>query len=156
MKQSLSEDHISIGEITMNLEEFEKLPDVLPVETLALMFQDVLDNFELKNIEKRDFLLILSQLMDRQVMTYELLESEVRNNVDLVLCRLWNTDSYEDVDIILSIVVNLGLKNCFGEIEESIDQDKDIDKLILKEILETIEVVGDNILNPYYDLERFE
>ncbi|MED4532563.1 hypothetical protein ABET51_09175 [Metabacillus fastidiosus] len=93
----------------MNLEEFEKLPDVLPVETLALMFQDVLDSFELKNIEKMDFLLILSQLMDRQVMSYELLESEVRNNVDLVLCRLWNTHSYEDVDIILSIVVNLGL-----------------------------------------------
>ncbi|ERI09032.1 hypothetical protein [Aneurinibacillus aneurinilyticus] len=140
----------------MNLEEFEKLPDVLPVETLALMFQDVLNDFVLKKIDKKNFLLILSQLMDRQVMTYELLESEVRNNVDMVLCRLWNTDSYEDVDIILSIVVNLGLKNCFQKIKESINQDKDIDELILKEILETIDDVGDNILNPYYDLEKFK
>lgn len=97
----------------MNLEEYENLPDVLPVETLALMFQDVLNDFKQKKIDKTNFLFILSQLMDRQVMTYELLESEVRNNIDMVLCELWNTDSYDDVDIILSIVVNLGLKNCF-------------------------------------------
>ncbi|WCN36395.1 hypothetical protein [Aneurinibacillus uraniidurans] len=140
----------------MNLEEFEKLPDVLPVETLALMFRDVLNDFTLKKIDKRNLFLITSQLMDRQVMTYELLESEVRNDVDKVLCRLWNTDSYEDVDIILSIVVNLGLENCFQKIKESISQHKNIDELILKEILETIDEVGDNILNPYYDLERFK
>ncbi|MDM5154756.1 hypothetical protein QUF88_13255 [Bacillus sp. DX1.1] len=140
----------------MNLEEYENLPDVLPVETLALMFQDVLNDFKQKKIDKTNFLFILSQLMDRQVMTYELLESEVRNNIDMVLCELWNTDSYDDVDIILSIVVNLGLKNCFQKIKYYINQDKNIDDLILKEILETIDEVGGNISNPYYDLERFK
>lgn len=101
----------------MNLKEIEKLPDVLPTETLALMFQNVLNEFNTGKIEKKDFLLILSQLTDRQVMTYELLESEVRNSIDKVLHRLWNTDSYDDVDIILSIVVNLGLKNCFQKLK---------------------------------------
>ncbi|KAF6563629.1 hypothetical protein G9G63_12895 [Paenibacillus sp. EKM202P] len=140
----------------MDHKEIEKLPDVLPTETLALMFQNVLNEFDTGKIEKEDFLLILSQLTDRQVMTYELLEIEVRNSIDKVLHRLSNTDSYDDVDIILSIVVNLGLKNCFQKIKDSINQDKDIDELILKEIIETIDEVGGNISNPYHSLERFK
>ncbi|AHM67335.1 MULTISPECIES: hypothetical protein [Paenibacillus] len=140
----------------MNLKEIENLPDVLPTETLALMFQNVLNEFDTGKIEKKDFLLILSQLTDRQVMTYELLEIKVRNSIDKVLHRLWNTDSYDDVDIILSIAVNLGLKNCFQKIKDSINQDKDIDELILKEIIETIDEVGGNISNPYHSLERFK
>ncbi|UQQ34084.1 hypothetical protein [Paenibacillus polymyxa] len=140
----------------MNLKEIENLPDVLPTETLALMFQNVLNEFDTGKIEKKNFLLILSQLTDRQVMTYELLEIKVRNSIDKVLHRLWNTDSYDDVDIILSIAVNLGLKNCFQKIKDSINQDKDIDELILKEIIETIDEVGGNISNPYHSLERFK
>ncbi|MBE3650366.1 hypothetical protein [Paenibacillus polymyxa] len=140
----------------MNLKEIENLPDVLPTETLSLMFQNVLNEFDTGKIEKKDFLLILSQLTDRQVMTYELLEIKVRNSIDKVLHRLWNTDSYDDVDIILSIAVNLGLKNCFQKIKDSINQDKDIDELILKEIIETIDEVGGNISNPYHSLERFK
>lgn len=140
----------------MNLEEIEKLPDVLPTEILISMFKNALNDFEKNNNDKREFLLILSQLTDRQVMTYELLENETRSNIDKVLCKLWNTDSYEDVDIILSIVVNLGLKNCFLKIKESINQDENIDELILNEIIETIDEVGENISNTYHDLERFK
>ena len=140
----------------MSIEEIEKLSDVLPMEVLALLFQNVLNEFEIIKIDKREFLLILSQLTDRQVMTYELLESEIRNNIDEVLCKLWNTESYEDVDIILSIVVNLGLKNCFQIIKDSIHQNKNINEIILNEIIETIDEVGENILNPYHGLEKFK
>lgn len=48
-------------------------------------------------------------------------------------------DSYEDVDIILSIVVNLGLEDCFTTIKQSIIQNKKIDDMILNEIIETID-----------------
>lgn len=72
------------------------------------------------------------------------------------LSRLWNTDSYDEVDIILSIVVNLGLEICFNKIKESLEQCKDIDKSILNEIQETIDEVGENISNPYYSLEEFK
>lgn len=140
----------------MNLEEIEKLPDIMPTEALALMFQKVLIELASKNIDKQEFLLILSQLTDRQVMTYELLENETRKQVDEILCSLWNTDSYEDVDIILSIVVNLGLENCFAKIKQSITQNEKIDEMILNEILETIDEVGDNISNPYHDLEKYK
>lgn len=140
----------------MDINEIENLPDRIPTGTLISMFQNALDQFRNNKIEKDGFLLILSQLTDRQVMTYELLRSDIRNDIDRTLSRLWNTDSYDEVDIILSIVVNLGLEICFNKIKESLEQYKDIDKSILDEIQETIDEVGENISNPYYSLEKFK
>ena len=140
----------------MDINEIKNLPDRIPTGTLISMFQNVLFQFRNNEIEKDSFLLILSQLTDRQIMTYELLKSDIRNDIDRTLSRLWNTDSYDDVDIILSIVVNLGLEICFNKIKESLEHYKDIDKLILEEIQETVDEVGDNISNPYYSLEKFK
>ena len=140
----------------MDINEIVNLPDRIPTGTLISMFQNALDRFRNNKIEKDDFLLILSQLTDRQVMTYELLRSDIRNDIDRTLFRLWNTDSYDEVDIILSIVVNLGLEICFNKITESLEQYKDIEKSILDEIQETIDGVGENISNPYYSLEKFK
>lgn len=140
----------------MNIGDIEKLPDGLPTEVLLSLFRNALKDFENKILDKKVFLLILSELTDRQVRTYELLEEKTRNDVDVLMRKLWNTNSYEDVDIILSIVVNLGLKNCFIKIKESISEEDNIDSIILNEIKETIMEVGDNISNPYYDLEKFK
>ncbi|MFD1886479.1 hypothetical protein [Paenibacillus wenxiniae] len=140
----------------MNLEEIEKLPDILNTETLEFLFQTVLNEFGSESITKKEFLLILSELADRQGMTYELLKSSIRKRIDEVLCTLWNTDSYEDVDLILSIVVNLGLESCFDIIKQSVSKNNKIDKVILDEILETINEVGDHISNPYYSMEKYK
>ncbi|ENQ3105781.1 hypothetical protein ACEOWJ_001768 [Bacillus cereus] len=140
----------------MKLEEYEMLPDILSVDELEQYSQGALTDFSAKNTDKEVFLQILSQLMDRQVMTYELLRDEIRDEIDNVLCELWNTNSYHDVDIILSIVVNLGLKSCFEKIKDSISQEHHIDSLILHEIQETIDEIGENIANPYHDLEKFK
>ncbi|MGA3599152.1 hypothetical protein [Lysinibacillus agricola] len=140
----------------MKLKEVENLPDILATDTIALIFQKTLIQFENSKIEKGEFLLILSQLTDRQVMTYELLENNTRDKLDLMISKIWNTDSYEDVDIMLSIVVNLGLVKSFQKIKESINMNKRIDQVILAEIIETVEEVGDTISNPYYSLEKFK
>ncbi|MCM3206108.1 hypothetical protein [Paenibacillus illinoisensis] len=139
----------------MNIGDFEKLPDRLPTELLISLFRNVLKEFEDMRLDKKEFLLILAELTDRQIMTYELLEEKTRDDVDVVVERLWNTNSYDDVDVILSIVVNLGLEKSYHKIKESIKEDN-IDIIILNEIKETIMEVGDNISNPYYDLERFK
>ncbi|MEK4085083.1 hypothetical protein [Psychrobacillus sp. FSL K6-1415] len=140
----------------MDINEIKNLPDRIPTGTLISMFQNALDQFRNNKIEKAGFLVILSQLTDRQVMTYELLRSDIRYDIDRTLSRLWNTESYDEVDIILSIVVNLGLEICFNKIKESLEQYKGIDKSILDEIQETIDEVGENISNPYYSLEKFK
>lgn len=74
--------------------------------------------------------------------------------IDNVLCDIWNTDYYEDVDMILSIVVNLGLEKCFNKAKESIMQGAGISQEIRDEIQDTIEEVGDNIFNPYDDFKK--
>ena len=138
----------------MDTKEIENLPDRLPAELLLALFQKALDQFRKDEIEKDVFLIILGQLTDRQVMTYELVRSDIRNDIDRTLSGLWNTDSYDEVDLILSIVVNLGLGICFEKIKESLEQNKDIDQSILNEIQEAIDEVGENISNPYDSLEK--
>ncbi|MFU8690843.1 hypothetical protein ACNA6I_13520 [Rossellomorea sp. FS2] len=138
----------------MDTKEIENLPDRLPAGILLALFQNALDQFRKEEIERDVFLIILGQLTDRQVMTYELVRSDIRNDIDRTLSGLWNTDSYDEVDLILSIVVNLGLEICFEKIKESLDQNKDIDQSILNEIQEAIDEVGENISNPYDSLEK--
>ncbi|MGN7117532.1 hypothetical protein [Lysinibacillus odysseyi] len=81
----------------MDINEIENLPDRIPTGTLISLFQNALDQFKNNKIEKDSFLLILSQLIERQVMTYELLRSDIRNDIDITLSQLWNTDSYDEV-----------------------------------------------------------
>jgi len=137
----------------MNINKYIELPISLPAENLAIMFKEVLNEYNLNNINKSLFLDILEQLMDRQCYTYELLREDIRNNIDLALCKLWNTKSFDDVNVILSLVVNLGLEKCFEMAKESLNLDKNMDKRIIKEIEETIEEVGENIRNPFYVLD---
>lgn len=138
----------------MKIEEYSQLADRVSADLLVSYFQDVINDFENNKITKQSFLKILIQLTDRQVMTYELLRNDQRFNLDRMLTSLWNTDSYDEVDMILSIVVNLGLEQCYNTIKESIKNNNQISPEIMMEILETIEETGDHIKNPYYDLEK--
>lgn len=71
----------------MDINEIKNLPDRVPTETLISMFQNALNQFENNEIKKDNFLLTLSQLTDRQTMTYELLRSDIRNDIDRTLSR---------------------------------------------------------------------
>ncbi len=140
----------------MNLSDIEKQPDVMDIQQLVTLFQQAILEFECKQLQQKEFLDILIELADRQARTYELLEMHTRNPLDQLLCELWNTDCYEDVDSILYIVVNLGLRKCFQRIKQSIQENKHIDEAILQEINETIVEVGEHISNPYFDLEKYK
>lgn len=143
------------GELKMDAQKINSLPDSVSPELLQMLFEDLVRNFNDNNIEKHKFFYILIELTDRQVMTYEILEQNIKNEIDHILCQLWNTDSYDDVDIILSVVVNLGLGCCFKKIKQSaVEKKAEMDKLILAEILEMIDEAGDHIDNPYYELEN--
>lgn len=140
----------------MDITNIKMLPDRVEAGTLLLLFRGVLEEFEHGKLNKKEFLICLSDLTDRQVWTYELLEQDTRKEIDKVVKALWNLDSYDDVDIILSIVVNLGLSQSFIKIKESLHTEQDIDPRIRKEIEETVVEVGEHISNPYHDLERFK
>ncbi|MDQ0227738.1 hypothetical protein [Metabacillus niabensis] len=87
-------------------------------------------------------------------MTYELLNTDIKSKIDEELCKLWNTNSYEVVDVILSIVLNLGLEKCFHQIKDSLENIESMSQEIKVEIEDAIEEVGDYISNPYFKLEK--
>lgn len=75
----------------------------------------------------------------------------MKTELDNLLCDLWNTEKYDDVDVMLSLIVGLGLEKSFNKAKESISDNKNIDKNILQEIQEAINDTGDHITNPYYE-----
>lgn len=139
----------------MGIEEYNKLPDRVSAKELQNMFEDILKKYENETIAKDEFLNIVDILTERQVLTYELLNYKTRQKLDDKIKSVWNTEKYDEVDIILSIVINLGLQNAYEKIKESIVKDKNIDKKILLEIQETVEDNGEDISNPYQSLEKF-
>lgn len=136
----------------MQLEDYGNFPDRVPVEAIYNLFKKTLLDFESNIICKDKFLDLLTQLMERQIMSYEILEEPLKSELDDELSKLWNTQSYHDVDIILSLVVNLGLETTFEKAKESLVRDEAMDAQLLEEIRETIAEVGDHISDPYFEL----
>ncbi|MCD2223140.1 hypothetical protein LAX75_00430 [Listeria cossartiae] len=137
----------------MRLEDYKNLPETMSEEELYSLFSGIIADFDNKKVDKNDFLDILTELMERQVLTYAILKEPLITELDNLLCSLWNTENYNDVDVMLSLIVSLGLEKSFNKAKESIAENKDIDKKILQEIQEAIDDTGEHIANPYYGLQ---
>ncbi len=137
----------------MRLQNYKELPETMSEEEIYNLFSEAISNFKDNQIDKDEFLEILTELMERQVLTYEILKEPMKTELDDLLCSLWNTKNYNDVDVMLSLIVSLGLEKSFNKAKESIVESKNIEPKILKEIQETIDDTGDNIANPYYDYD---
>ncbi|EAG1120243.1 TPA_asm: hypothetical protein GIM83_05400, partial [Listeria monocytogenes] len=118
---------------------------------LYLLFEQALKDFKQSKLSKKEFFDILDELTMRQVDTYEILKEPLRGQLDNELYNLWNTENYDDVDIITSLLINLGLKNTYNKMKKSIEDTSEISPEILEEIQDAIEEVGDNIDDPYQD-----
>ncbi|EAD3143891.1 hypothetical protein LG129_000407 [Listeria monocytogenes] len=134
----------------MKKDDYSKMPWV-SVEDLYLLFEQALKDFKQSKLSKKEFFDILDELTMRQVDTYEILKEPLRGQLDNELYNLWNTENYDDVDIITSLLINLGLKNTYNKMKKSIEDTSEISPEILEEIQDAIEEVGDNIDDPYQD-----
>lgn len=135
----------------MRLQDYKELPETMSEEEIYNLFSKAITNFKDNQIDKDELLEILMELMERQVLTYEILKKPIKTELDDLLYSLWNTKNYNDVDVMLSLMVSLGLEKSFNKAKESIVEDENIEPKILKEIQEAIDDTGDNIANPYYD-----
>ncbi|MDG0873397.1 hypothetical protein L5D93_13300 [Paenibacillus thiaminolyticus] len=132
----------------MNLKEIMQLPDVMPKEQLEEYFTKYLDSIE--GIDKLNNLEILesfSELADRQVYTYELLNDTLRNRVDIFVQKLWDTTSVELVDVYSYVVINLSLKKSYELMKSSLNLE--LEEKVRKIIEETIDEVGEDIEVPF-------
>ncbi|EJO0379125.1 hypothetical protein NQ394_000417 [Listeria monocytogenes] len=134
----------------MKKDDYSKMPWV-SAEDLYLLFEQALKDFMQSKLSKKEFFDILDELTMRQVDTYEILKEPLRGQLDNELYNLWNTENYDDVDIITSLLINLGLKNTYNKMKKSIEDTSEISPEILEEIQDAIEEVGDNIDDPYQD-----
>ncbi|HEL6868002.1 TPA: hypothetical protein UPM33_000171 [Listeria monocytogenes] len=134
----------------MKKDDYSKMPWV-SAEDLYLLFEQALKHFKQSKLSKKEFFDILDELTMRQVDTYEILKEPLRGQLDNELYNLWNTENYDDVDIITSLLINLGLKNTYNKMKKSIEDTSEISPEILEEIQDAIEEVGDNIDDPYQD-----
>ncbi|EMK1048191.1 hypothetical protein V8L42_000951 [Listeria monocytogenes] len=134
----------------MKKDDYSKMPWV-SAEDLYLLFEQALKDFKQSKLSKKEFFDILDELTMRQVDTYEILKEPLRGQLDNELYNLWNTKNYDDVDIITSLLINLGLKNTYNKMKKSIEDTSEISPEILEEIQDAIEEVGDNIDDPYQD-----
>ncbi|EAC6866157.1 hypothetical protein C6W70_09815 [Listeria monocytogenes] len=134
----------------MKKDDYSKMPWV-SAEDLYLLFEQALKDFKQSKLSKKEFFDILDELTMRQVDTYEFLKEPLRGQLDNELYNLWNTENYDDVDIITSLLINLGLKNTYNKMKKSIEDTSEISPEILEEIQDAIEEVGDNIDDPYQD-----
>ncbi|HEL7473259.1 TPA: hypothetical protein UP313_001066 [Listeria monocytogenes] len=134
----------------MKKDDYSKMPWV-SAEDLYLLFEQALKDFKQSKLSKKEFFDILDELTMRQVDTYEILKEPLRGQLDNELYNIWNTENYDDVDIITSLLINLGLKNTYNKMKKSIEDTSEISPEILEEIQDAIEEVGDNIDDPYQD-----
>lgn len=132
----------------MNLNEISKLPDIMSTEMLHKYFTRYLDYIEnLKSINSLEVLESLSELADRKVYTYELLEDSLRTRLDTFVQKLWDVSSVELVDLFASVVVNLNLKKSYELMRVSLNTS--LDTKVRKIIEETIDEIGDDIEVPF-------
>lgn len=135
----------------MDLNEFRSLPVNMPKQELKKHFVRLLRYIEETPVfNKMDVLEALSELTDRQVYTYELLSLDLREKIDKLIMKLWDSKSSIVADIISFIVVNLALKNSYGMMK-SLLLNSNLDSEVKSIIAETVNEVGDNLERPYID-----
>ena len=137
----------------LKLIDYEKLPDIMSTTELNKLFKEVLVLYQQKVYKPHEFLETLFELAGRQAMTYELLDPKIKSDIDRELSRLWNTESYDQVDAILSIVLTPGLEGSFNKIKKSLDEDQMTPEIRL-EIEQAIIEAGDNISDPYRGMKE--
>lgn len=132
----------------MKLSDIKNLPDVMSKADLNKYFDAYLDFIEkAEKLDSIDVLETLSELADRKVYTYELLEINLRSRVDHIVQQLWNVSSAELVDHYAYVVINLNLAKGYELMKSALNMD--LDKQVREIIEETINEVGEDINIPY-------
>ncbi|EAD3681300.1 hypothetical protein EHS45_15065, partial [Listeria monocytogenes] len=92
----------------MKLQDVKELPERIPEEEVYSLIGSTISDFKNEAISKNVFLEIMTELMERQIMTYEILKEPLRGILDELIASMWNINNYNDVDIMLSLIVNFG------------------------------------------------
>lgn len=134
--------------------EFYKLPDYMKVEEIRKCFIEYLiyyvNNTSSDNIEYA--LNELLELSDRQWNTYELIDYDLKSQIEKYLIQVLNFQNEEVVDLVLCIIPRLGLENAFLFVQRN--KVYITNKKILDNIKAAEEEYGKDVKNPYFGMEN--
>ena len=131
---------------------FHELPDSIEGEKLKEYFVEFLVCY-CNNTDTSNVYYALSELLelsDRQWCTYELLDNEIREQLEKYLKSIIDFENEEIMDCILCIIPRLGLGNLFRYILEN--KMNVHNESVLHNILESEIEYGKEVDNPYFGM----
>lgn len=130
--------------------DYKALPDSMESDELARYFNEFISIYSDKPKDV-GALKQLHELAYRQWDTYESLDESISEKLEAYLMGAIDFKSYEVMDVVISIVENLTMKNVFDYIISK--KDSVTIPSIRHLIEEAEEEYGDSIENPYGDLD---
>lgn len=133
----------------IKLTHFNELPDFLDKSTLKNCFINFLITYA-NNTNSNNVSYVLEELLelaDRQWHTYELLDNDVKNQLEKYIINILDFENEEIMDYIMCIIPRIGLKKVYDYIVNIKDS---ITNCNVKKILEeSISEYGDSVSDPY-------
>lgn len=125
-------------EIESSIDKLEEGCDAMSLQPL---FKKLIElKYELKVLD------LLANLADKQWHTYELLEQSNILEIEKWILDSWDKTSYDETDVIISIVAHLGLTKVFEKMQNS-ELFSDIE---IKNLIDDFRIeVGSDVSNPY-------
>src|SRR5574344_1930421 len=126
--------------------DFKDLPESLEKNELEPYFNEFLNTYSSKSLDI-EALQELYELAYRQWDTYEMLDKNISERIEEYIINSINFESFEMMDIIISITENLTLKNLYTFIINHNDNVRNVNvKRLLNEMQDEY---GENLKDPY-------
>lgn len=135
----------------MMLEFYRALPDYMPVEELKKLFYDFLNRVMASEYDLVEALESLLELADRQWHTYELLDQDIKNEIEDWLISVNDFNSEEVIEYVTSIIGRLGLVKLYAIVKASLKNN--LRKEVQKVIEETVKEIDEHAEDPYFGMK---
>ena len=128
---------------------FSSLPDYMDYRELKKYFIEYLVIYANNTDEKNKYYALdeLYELSDRQWHTYEIIDEDIKKQLEKYLISVIDLEDEKIMDIILCIIPRVGLDGVFDYILKNKDNIRNLD--VKKNIEESFAEYGLSVNNPY-------
>lgn len=133
------------------LDYFKSLPDYMSTTQLRELFNEFLSSNSLNDNEIGVALESLVELADRQWHTYELLDFDLRNEIEEWLIGICNKESIHDIELISLIIGRLGLVKVYIHLKNLLNENVSDD--IKTVIHEMVDELDGHVQDPYHGMK---
>ncbi|HEX3029391.1 MAG TPA: hypothetical protein VHT34_08830 [Clostridia bacterium] len=132
------------------IEYYKSLPDYMSVDELKMLISSFLSEVKTTNSDLVESLESLLELADRQWHTYELLNEDLKTEVEEWLLSIIDFHSDEIIEYLTLIVGRLGLSKLYATIKNSLTGN--LKKEVRQKIEEIVDEIDGHVEDPYYGM----